>query len=391
MSLGLRRGIAALAGRALQRALPRSSQPWGWAIRFEIDAIRDDGEALRFALRSFAGLLPHAAASHLAQVFAPSRRDPFHPGGSNDMRVQDIARRPRALGIACAVGAVVLGLVYLAMAGAPVRYLVINAGALATGVTLLALLGTGRRSGEGWQVGMIVAAAGALLATAMFGATVEGAARWVTLGGGLSVQPSLVLLPAMLLAFARRRHMLVTAAIIAAAAALAIQPDRAMAAMLVAGLAVLLAQRPDRHVAIALGASAIGLMTTLARADTLPAVPYVDQILYSSFDVHALAGVAVLAGSALLLLPAIMAGGRDPADRATYAMFSALWLSAILASALDNYPTPVVGYGGSAILGYLLSLLELPEAAGVRTGAAAGRRADADGMPSDVPLSLRPA
>jgi hypothetical protein len=32
----------------------------------------------------------------------------------------------------------------------------------------------------------------------------------------------------------------------------------------------------------------------------------------------------------------------------------------IVAAALGNYPTPLVGYGGSAIIGYVVSLLGLP-------------------------------
>lgn len=35
-----------------------------------------------------------------------------------------------------------------------------------------------------------------------------------------------------------------------------------------------------------------------------------------------------------------------------------------MAAALGNYPTPIVGYGGSAIMGYALSLLALPKLAG---------------------------
>jgi hypothetical protein len=33
------------------------------------------------------------------------------------------------------------------------------------------------------------------------------------------------------------------------------------------------------------------------------------------------------------------------------------------AAALGNYPTPLVGYGGSAVLGYLLSVALLPAGA----------------------------
>jgi hypothetical protein len=41
-------------------------------------------------------------------------------------------------------------------------------------------------------------------------------------------------------------------------------------------------------------------------------------------------------------------------------VFGAAWLAVVAAAALGNYPTPLVGYGGSAILGYLISLIGLP-------------------------------
>ena len=168
-----------------------------------------------------------------------------------------------------------------------------------------------------------------------------------------------------------------------AAAAMAIQPDRAMAGMLAAGLGVLAVMRPERHLIAALGASVASFAATLVRADTLAAVPYVDQILYSSFDVHAAAGAAVLGGSALLLVPAIVGWRRDPANRDSYAAFGFVWLAGIMAAALGNYPTPIVGYGGSAIIGYALSLLALPKLTGAGVGVDAQAAGEAETTPLD--------
>lgn len=291
-------------------------------------------------------------------------------------------RRPRALGIACAIGAVVLGLAYMAIADAPTHYLGINIGALAVGLTMLALLRRTGAAGGQWTSGAMIAISGALLATAFVGARVDGAARWVNLGG-FAIQPSLILLPVMLVAFSRTRSVLATAGIVAAAAAMALQPDRAMAGMLALCLAALAIIRRDRHVVVALAAGVTGFAVTLARADTLPAAPYVDQILYSSFDVHAGAGMAVLGGSALLLVPAIVGWSRDAGNRATYAAFGAVWLAAIMAAALGNYPTPIVGYGGSAIIGYVASLLALPKVAGAHAGAGSAAQGEADTTPLD--------
>lgn len=374
MSTSLRRSLANLACRTLQATLPPSLQSWGWAIRYETAGISDDTTALLFALNSLCGMFPRVIAVQLLHAVAALFGDAA-------------MRRPRALGILCATGAVLLGLAYMALAGAPTRYLGINIGALMIGLTMLAGLGRTATAERCSADAAIVAMAGALLATAVFGAEVEGAVRWVHIGGS-SVQPSLVLLPMMLALFARTRSTPATAGIIAGALAMALQPDRSMAGMLALCLAMLAAIRRDSHVVTALAASVIGFALTLVRADRLPAVPYVDQILYSSFDVHAVAGLAVLGGSALLLVPAIAGWRRDPDNRATYSAFGVAWLSVILAAALGNYPTPLVGYGGSAIIGYALSLLALPKRAGARAGAAVGASAAADGSASDRHLRI---
>jgi hypothetical protein len=68
----------------------------------------------------------------------------------------------------------------------------------------------------------------------------------------------------------------------------------------------------------------------------------------------------VLAGAALMLVPALIGLRHDSGHRDAHAVFGAVWLALLAAAALGNYPTPLVGYGGSAILGYLFSLIALP-------------------------------
>jgi hypothetical protein len=147
---------------------------------------------------------------------------------------------------------------------------------------------------------------------------------------------------------------------IVAAATLALQPDRAMAGVLAAGLMVLAAARPDRRTLLALAASLAGMVAALAQPDRFPPAPYVDQVLYTAFDVHPLAGAAVFAGALLMLLPAAAAMLPWYRPSEAHLAFGAAWFAAILAAALGNYPTPLVGYGGSAVIGYLLSVALLP-------------------------------
>jgi cell division protein FtsW (lipid II flippase) len=270
---------------------------------------------------------------------------------------------PRTLGIACATGAVALGLAYLAAAGAPPAYLAINTAALLIGLVLLKLERLLRPHLQRLPAAALLLIPAVLLATALFGTPVEGASRWVRVAG-ISLQPSLVLLPLLVVAFARSRNPVTTVAVTLAAVALALQPDRAMAGALAAALAVVALLRPDRVTLAAAAASLIAFFATLLQPDMLAPVPFVEQMIVDAFAHHALAGAAVVAGSALLLVPAALGWRHDPANRPVHAAVGLFWLAAIAAALLGAYPTPLVGYGGSAILGYLLALSLLPNPAG---------------------------
>lgn len=386
MTVSLKRRCAELVCRALQRALPAELEAWGWAVRSEVAEITDDAEALFYALDSCRGILPRAAVARLLPLVDRAGTDALSPNSSTG---GEMARNPRMIGIWSAVGAVLLGCAYMAAAGAPIRYLAINGTALLIGLVMLVIADRVMSEPRRWSSLLTIAAACALLATALLGQQIDGAARWIRVGP-IAVQPGLILLPAMIVAFARSRDAISSAAMVVAAAGLALQPDRAMAGVLAASLIVLAARRPDRFTLTALTGSMAGFVAALVQVDALPAVPYVDQILYSSFDVHPLAGVAVLAGSLLLIIPAIYGWCRDEANRDVYIVFGAVWLGAILAAALGNYPTPLVGYGGSAIIGYALCLAVWPRlaVASLAADVQRGNQADAQTVDQDLRLGL---
>lgn len=273
-----------------------------------------------------------------------------------------ISARPRLLGLICGAGAVALGLAYMLAASAPSRYLLVNLAALVLGATAWLALGStaaGRLAGAGPAV---LALAAPILATALFGVAADGASRWLSVGP-LNLQVSLIVLPAMIVLYARRPDAFGTAGLLIAALALAIQPDRAMAGVLLAGLLAVVFAAPSRHVFIAAVAAMLAFGWTLLKPDTLPASPYVDRILYTAFDVHLLAGLAVVIGAVALVMPAAIGVLRGGSNRPALLAFGGCWLGVVVAAALDNYPTPLVGYGGSAVLGYLLSVALLPNGA----------------------------
>jgi hypothetical protein len=325
----------------------------------EIHAVDDDWDALGFAAGCLRAAIIQAVTFHAARLWRSGGLQ-SRTGGVTIMDAwKNRLNRPRSLGLVCGIGAAGLGLAYLTAAGAPSVYLVVNAGSLLLG--LVAFSGIGK---SGWRIGsasgaLVLALGLALLGTALFGVSADGVSRWVRLGP-LGVQPSLIVLPFMILVFAQRRDMAASIGMILAAAALALQPDRAMAGALAASLAATAILQRDRRLLTASLAAAAAFGITLLRPDRSPAVPFVDGVLYSAFKLHALAGAAVLAGAFLLIVPALAGRSYDRDNMPTYAAFALAWLGILVAAALGNYPTPLVGYGGSAVLGYFLSLAALP-------------------------------
>lgn len=261
---------------------------------------------------------------------------------------------PQRLGSLAAIASVALGICYMAAADAPLRVMVLNGAALAIGLAALAILRQLPSAARPARDPVLLSLAVALLLASLFGLSVEGATRWVAVGN-LSIQPSLIIAPLLVTAHAVRQSAATRLALAIAVLAVAMQPDRALGAMLLAGVLALAAARRARGDALLALLAGAGLAWALAQPDRLPATPFVDQILYTSFAVHPLAGLAVATGLALLVAPALLASG----DRGPAIAFGALWAAAVLAAALGNYPTPLVGYGGSTIIGYLLGLAPL--------------------------------
>jgi hypothetical protein len=236
--------------------------------------------------------------------------------------MMSVLKRPGTAGLICAGAAAAIAVVYLVMAGAPVRYLAINLAAFVVGLAAYATVVLPR-----WRLGAaadyVLPALGlVLLTTSLFGTAVEGATRWVIVGP-LALQLSLILLPAMVVGFARSPNVAGAVGMGLAALALAVQPDRAMAGgpcCVPAGLG----GEPARW-------AGPGRVRT-RRAGALPRrwrslmrclqCPMSTRFFYSSFAIHPLLGSALIAGACLLCLPGLVAGGGD---MAIGAVFAALW------------------------------------------------------------------
>lgn len=358
---GLIRRMAARTVIAASRLLPPHLSSWARAMERELTEISNDGAALGYAvgcLRASLMLATAAAARSLLDAVRGGTQ-PFAPLIWSLSTMKDISARPRLLGLICGAGAVALGLTYLIAAGAPSRYLFVNIAALLIGTTVwFALPRTaGQRLARNGAA--VLALAVLILLTALFGVAVDGASRWLNIGP-VSLQISLIVLPVMIVLYARRPDAIGTAGMIVAALALAAQPDRAMAGVLLLALVALLGAAPSRYAITAATAATLAFGWTLLKPDTLPASPFVDQVFYTAFSVHPLVGLAVVIGAGALVMPAVIGILREAGETPTLLTFGVCWFGVVVAAALDNYPTPLVGYGGSAVLGYVLSVALLP-------------------------------
>lgn len=358
---GLVRRLASQTLMAASRLLPPHLSSWSRAMGRELAEIPHDGAALGFAVGCLRAALTLAIAAR-ARSFLEAARGGPHPLAPltwSLSTMNSISARPRLLGLICGAGAVALGLAYMLAAGAPSRYLLVNLAALVIGATAWLVFTRTAGPRPAWAGAAALALAVPILLTALFGVAADGASRWVSVGP-LSLQVSLIVLPVMIVLYARGPDAIGTVGMVAAALALAAQPDRAMAGVLLVALIALLCAAPSRYVITATAAAMLVFGWTLLKPDTLPASPFVDRVFYTAFDVHPLAGLAVVIGAVALVMPAVIGMLRGRSERPALLAFGGCWFGVVVAAALDNYPTPLVGYGGSAVLGYLLSVALLP-------------------------------
>ena len=319
---GIRRELAINVLAFAERIVSTDTADWVKAMSAELSEVESDAEALKFAL----GCVWAAAVLH---DDLPTERQSLP-----------------MIELACGLIAVAVGIVYLHSSDAPFNFFVNNVCATAIGIGWFFGARNRSISPVAWIALTLI-----VLSTTVVGTTSVGASRWLRIGA-ISLQPSLMFVPAMLISFAQRRMPIAALCLVVVSLTLALQPDRAMAAVLAVGTITIALKTRERLPLIAAISALASFGVTLYRADLLPAASHVDGILISSFEISTIIGCAVLLGATLLFLPALL--NRQE-------LFGLLWLAIVAAAALGPYPTPLVGYGGSAIVGYFFSLAFLPE------------------------------
>ena len=263
--------------------------------------------------------------------------------------------RARSFGIAvCAASlAVALGVLTLVAVDAPESYLRVNIVALAASLLFGALLLVNRKLLTR-GLGIIALTGGAaILATAFLGEPLEGVRRWVR-AGPLLLHVGMVVMPFILARAVSRTDGLSVFAVTLALLGAALQPDAAIATALAGGAVILAAVRSSR---VAWGVAGLAVMACVwcwAQPDPLPAVKYVEGVLPLAFRQTTAAGVLASVALAMPIL-ALVGYGTFVAPRRVLAfVLAAAWTGLSAAALFGKYPTPLVGYGFSPILSYVL-------------------------------------
>ena len=255
--------------------------------------------------------------------------------------------------LAWAAAAVGAGCALLLAMGAPPRMIMVNGAALLVGLSALVVVGMSGQTRVSELLGdfALLGAAALLPLTAFAGPEAGGVARWLVIGG-LTIQPAMVVVPVVALGVALRPSAARIAAAVLAALGLTMQPDPGGAAMLLLGLGTPLLMAGHRRAIDLIGpvAAAVALAVAQARTVPLPPVPFVEHVIQDALRSGPLAAMLALAAALLMLSPAAVRPLRAP-----HLAFLGVWVGALLAALFGTYPTPVLGFGGSGVLGYMLS------------------------------------
>lgn len=216
-----------------------------------------------------------------------------------------------------------------------------------------------------WAWAIVGSAALLLLISSLLHPGVEGVRRWVSLGP-LQLHAAFVALPVLIIVLGGivRRDVLRSAtwilpcALATAAGVLVLQPDASQANAFAVAVAVVLFQRTPAYRSdwIAAGIVIGCAMLALSRPDPLDALPHVEGIV----GLAASAGAAWLISAvlALVLLPIpFIADAAKRRERGLESVALAAYFGIVcIASFLEPYPVPLLGYGLSPILGYFAAL-----------------------------------
>lgn len=245
------------------------------------------------------------------------------------------------------------GALYMALAGAPSHYALVNLAALAL-ACLFILIGRGPHTAPSRHL-LVIALVVFMLSPLVVGPeltsiTGDRVVRWFPLGP-IALHTGMFAAPALCVLAARNRKLAAPILLVALAAAL-FQPDAGT------GFALTFAAVGLHHVTKdwKVGAVAVlGFFASLLMAvrGELAPQPFVERVLMDAAEHSVIVAIALalsLAATFALILFAI------PFDRAKRFALAGLFFGYAVMSLMAPYPAPLIGYGAAPILGFGLAL-----------------------------------
>lgn len=255
-------------------------------------------------------------------------------------------RLPALLALAIPVAS---GALYMALAGAPSHYALLNLGALAL-ACLWILGGRGPHTALSRHmlaaIMLLVMLSPLVVGPEMTSITGDRVVRWFPLGP-LNLHTGMLATPALCVLAARNRQ-LAAPILLAAVLASLVQPDAATGFALTFAAVGLHHVTKDWKVGLV---AVIGFFASLLMAvrGELPPQPFVERVLVDAAGGNLLLAIALalaLVASFALILFAI------PFDRAKRLTLAGLFFGFGIMALMSNYPTPLIGFGAAPILGF---------------------------------------
>jgi len=251
-----------------------------------------------------------------------------------------------------------ISLLAIHTAGAGTTSVAVQGAAFLIGAVALWAASLMARPGRGSR--LISAAAILVVAVLMLttGVEMQGAHRWLALGPVL-IHPASLLGAPLLWLVAQDADDVWTAGV----ATLTILTfglgfDGAASLAFAVGATGLLtaARRSWKTLAPLTALSWILALWSLTRSQALPRVPYVEDVVPTVWAVAPVLGVAAVIALILLSAPLLWMGWRARGIGAAGLAMAGFWIGLSAANLLGAYPAPVVGYGASPVIGWLVAI-----------------------------------
>ena len=259
--------------------------------------------------------------------------------------------RPAMLALALPV---VGGIGVLWLMGAPLPFLLVNAGALLFALAVIALFH--KLDAIKTRRFAIVALLVLLALPLLTGPYVNGIARWLPLGP-FTLHAGMLAIP-LLAVLATRDKDYAAPILLAGIFIAALQPDAASGLALTFAAMGLYNANRDWKEGIVAGTGFFATLVMWVRGE-LPAQPFVERVLVDVAAIQPLAALALLAclvASFLLILHAL------PAPMAQRHALAGTLFGFSLAAVLSNYPSALIGYGAAPILGFAMAFSQIERA-----------------------------